>query len=800
MAIDNDALLAAIDRGRERSYGSDENSEIGAARARVIEAYLGLNTNPAPEGRSQVVDRTVYQVISTLMPSLVRIFATSSEEVCKFLPEGPEDEAGADQTTAVVAHMVTQQNHWEQIVGDWLMDAMLSPTAYCMAYWDDSENTVRETYEGQSDDQVAALLADTGVKVLQHSETVDEQATQEAMQAFQQAMQQFQGAMQQWQMAAQQAQQAGQQPPPPPQQPQQPAPVMSHDLVIERERTEGKVCIKVLPPEYCYVSTDTPDWALRDCPYFEYRCQKTLGDIRAMGLDVADDVSDDDDPAVDEDWARDRFEETANNFGDDAPGAERLVWVRMAWVRADVEGDGKVRLYYVIAVGRTILYAEPCARIPVSSMTMQPLPHRHPGMSVGETILDMQEIRTAVKRGGLDNLYLLNSGRNAVSDKVNLADMLDSRPGGIVRLMDGALPGEGHIMPMVHPVAFDQIIGSLEYFDQEAQNRTGASRYFSGTDANAINKTASGTMALQNAASMRVEHYARTAAPAIETLFSIVHELISKHRNKPLAMKLRGQWVTVDPQAWRTKRDVRISVGVGAGNKDSMQQHLQMVLANQMQVGLPMGLVGRDQLRATNVEILKLAGFSNPDKFWPDPQTLPPQQPQPTPEQVKAQTEQQKMQFQAQQDQQRFQAEQAFEQQKMQLQAQVDAQREEMQARQKQLELQQHAELERLRAEYQAAQEQRRLEFEQWKASLDASVKLEIANKSAQTTMETAQISKAPDTRVEKLIETIQALEAERDTPAELVRDETGRAVAVKKGSRTRKIVRGPDGRAVGVQ
>ena len=39
--------------------------------------------------------------------------------------------------------------------------------------------------------------------------------------------------------------------------------------------------------------------------------------------------------------------------------------------------------------------------------------------------------------------------------------------------------------------------------------------------------------ALQNAASMRVEHYARTVAPAIEQLFSIVHELISKHNNKP---------------------------------------------------------------------------------------------------------------------------------------------------------------------------------------------------------------------------------------------------------------------------
>ena len=143
---------------------------------------------------------------------------------------------------------------------------------------------------------------------------------------------------------------------------------------------------------------------------------------------------------------------------------------------------------------------------------------------------------------------------------------------------------------------------------------------------------------------------------------------------------------------------------------------------------------------------------------------------------------------------------QQFEQTKMQMQAQVDQSREEMQARQKQLELQQQAELQRLQAEYQSQQDMRRLEFEQWKASLDASVKLEIASKSSQTTMDTAQLAKQPDTRVDQLMQMIQQLEASANEPAELVRDQTGRAISVRKGSKERKIVRGPDGRAIGLQ
>ena len=88
--------------------------------------------------------------------------------------------------------------------------------------------------------------------------------------------------------------------------------------MIERRENEGKVCVSVLPPEHCYVSQDTPNWTLKECPYFEYRQEKTIADLRAMGLDVAEDVSDDEEE-TDEDDARNRFGE--DDWG--AGGADR---------------------------------------------------------------------------------------------------------------------------------------------------------------------------------------------------------------------------------------------------------------------------------------------------------------------------------------------------------------------------------------------------------------------------------------------------------------------------------------------
>jgi hypothetical protein len=784
MAIDKDALLAAIDAAKENAYGTDEQSTLGTRRRKAIEAYLGLNTNPAPEGRSQVVDRSVYETIQTQLPSLVKIFAGSSEEVCKCTPLGPDDEMAAEQHTAVLNYIVTQQNRWEQICADWIHDAMLLANSYCMAYWDDSENIVQETYEGQSDDQVATLLADTSITVVQHSQSIDEEAT---------AL-----AQKEWQQQSQQAAQQGIQLPPP-------QPVASHDLVIERKEHDGKVCIRVLPPEHCYVSSDTPDWTLKECPYFEFKQEKTIAELRAQGLDVPDDIGDDEDDDSVETTARDRFDE--DRFGDDAKGSMRRVWARMVWIRADAEGDDKSRLYYAILVGRTVLFCQQVARIPVSSMTAQPLPHRHIGMSEAETVDDIQDIRTAVTRGGLDNLALANAGRHAISSRVSLEDFLDNRPGGVVRMLDDSLPAEGHIMPLVHPVAFEQIIGSLEYFDQIRQNRTGASRYFSGTDAGAINKTAAGTMALQNMASMRVEHKARMMAPAVEELFACVQEILQKHSNKALTIKLRGKWTTVDPQAWRTKRDLRISVGVGAGNKESMAMQLQGQLGAQLQL-MPLGLARPENLYATVIELAKLGGFANPERFWTDPTTAPPMPQPPSPEMVKAQSAMQIKQMELQANAQQFQAEMQAKYQE--LQAQHQAKIQEIQAN---LELQNandardamreqrkaetDAQVELLKEENKKQVAAMQAEIEKYKADLDAQVKLTIAQNQAQAQAASGEQANTAMTGVQKLL---QDMSEQMSAPAEIVRGPDGKAIGVKKGQTTRVIKRDDAGKAVGLQ
>jgi hypothetical protein len=79
-----------------------------------------------------------------------------------------------------------------------------------------------------------------------------------------------------------------------------------------------------------------------------------------------------------------------------------------------------------VRIGRHILFKEQVSRIPVASMVAIPTSHRHIAISIADIVSDIQRIKTAILRGGLDNLYLANNPRTFVTGKINLDDALVS--------------------------------------------------------------------------------------------------------------------------------------------------------------------------------------------------------------------------------------------------------------------------------------------------------------------------------------------------------------------------------------
>ncbi|MCD6674854.1 MAG: hypothetical protein LT106_18630 [Burkholderiaceae bacterium] len=615
MASADKQLVAAI----ERAEALADDRALQQERAQALRIYRGDNTNPAEEGRSQYVARDAYDVVETVKPQLLKLFL-SGDEVVRFNPVGPEDVEQAKLETEFVNYIALQRNNAFELFDGWIHDGLVQRNGYVLAYWDDAEQVDREDYEHLSDEELA-LLVQSGGEVVEH-ELTDE----------------------------------------------------GHRVVIERRR--GFPCVRYqnLAPEKVRVSHQHNRVTLADCDFVERIEEKTLAQLRDEGFDVPDDLNDGGEGDAD-------YEQSVREDGswDDDEGADpsmRRVRVRECWIRTALYSGGKrAELRHVILVGTTILLNEPCDLIPVVGWSPAPLPHQHNGLSMVDEAKDLQDVKTALTRGALDSVYLSLNGRHAIdTERVNLDDMLVSRPGGIVRVQGD--PGSA-IVPLTSVPTQSIALQAIEYFDQVRESRTGITRYTSGLDPNALNKTATGIMQLQAASMARVELKARRFAEAVKDLFLVTHALTLKHGRRPQMVQLSNQWVAVDPSSWKRRTDMTISVGLGTGNRQEQNMFLMQMLQVALGPGLQLGFSDPSKVHAMLARLTNNAGFKAAEEFWVDPSNAPPRQQPPDPrlmiEQAKLQQAQQETQVDAQQSQAKIAADMQVEQMRMQ-QAREEAQ------------------------------------------------------------------------------------------------------------------------------
>jgi hypothetical protein len=629
VAEDLDKLIGAINAAESNSYGYDD--DLASERALAIRYYQGENIEPAPDGRSQVVDRSLYETIQWMLPSLSRIFA-SGDDVVELPPVGPEDEKAAKQEAEYLNFIVLQRNNWFDIFNTAAKDALLTKGGYLYPYREKRRQVEIERYERQTEQGVALILQD-GAEVVKLKEYPDPDYKTPPPQPMMQMGPQ--GPMPMMDPATGQ----------PAMQPPQPPPML-YNLEIRRTKEDVRECILALPPERCRIAKTTTTVQLRDCSYFEYFDFPTLSDLRSDGYEIDDDIAADPDAMSEEDAARDRYAEDAFENDERTDPASRRVRCRWIWIRHDTDQDGIAELQYVVRVGSKIIHREECNRIPVAVLCADPLPHRHVGQGIADVTIDLQRIKTSILRQGLDNLYQTNNTRTFATDKINLDDLLTSRPGGIVRGKPGAIYGQD-IMPIQVPFVFPQAMEGLAYMDQVRDYRTGVNSNFAGIEKGALGSTQSGVAInqLSTMAAQRVEQIARNFANGITEMFAILHEIVQKGGHKQEVVKLRGEWVEINPAEWRSRSDFKISVGYAAGNKDALVSRLQLIASQQMaalQLGLP--IVNPRNVYETNIELAKAADMSTPERFFQDPsQAPPPQPPQPDPtimaaEQMKTQS------------------------------------------------------------------------------------------------------------------------------------------------------------------
>ena len=737
----DDELRVLTDSEIRQSMGF-MGGKLSEQRRKAEAYYLGLPQGdlspPQVDGRSSVVSTDVADTIEWMLPSLLKIF-TASDTACEFAPQKREDEAAARQATDYINYIFYKQNPGFNLLYTWFKDALLQKVGILKVYWDVSSHETREEYKGLTDEELTMLLQDENVEPVEHSQYPDQVAAQQIQEATQQAMQQYQMALQHPQPPM-----PGQPPAPAPQPPVAPPIPNLHDIALKRTEKKGCVKIEAVPPEEFGISKRSKH--IKD-GFSYHRVERTIGELKEAGYKNVDDLTSDDQGADSNGEAvtRKSFDDEnvfSNDHDESTDKSARVIWITECYMPIDYDGDGIPEWRKIVRAGNQILENVECDGPPFVSITPIPLPHRFFGLSIADLAMESQRIKTSLLRSVMDNLYMSVNGRYfAVENQVNLDDLLTSRPGGIVRVKTPGAVGRLDTGASDPAGAYQM----LEYVELMRENRTGYMRNSQGADnPNVLNKTATGAVIQSNRADGRIDLIARVfAETGVKDLFLLILKLVSENQDKAAVMRLNNEWVDIDPSEWKTQFDFTVNVGLGTGNKDQQVQHL-MGLMQVQEKALQLGVSTPANIYNSAAKLAENMGFKNADAFFTDPSKHP-QPPQPHPDQMKIQAEQQTAQAQ-------IQATHAAKMAEIQANVQAEQAKQQFQAAQSQHqnELEAQREMQRIQLEDNASQraaqraaetQAAEMEFAKWKVLQEQATKITVAEIAAKSAMSQSLLS-----------------------------------------------------------
>jgi hypothetical protein len=295
----------------------------------------------------------------------------------------------------------------------------------------------------------------------------------------------------------------------------------------------------------------------------------------------------------------------------------QTVEVYECYIRIDEDEDGIAELRKIVYCGSEILDDEECDYIPFHSICPIPIPHKFFGQSLADRTMDIQLEKSTITRQSLDNMYLTNNARvGAVDGQVNIDDLLNATPGGIIRMKSA-----NALQPLTVQSTFGQALPMMQYLDEVQAKRTGVNDAQQGMDPDVLsNVTAAAVAAMMKSNSGKLELIARVfAETGVKSLFKGILRLLGKYQDKPKLIRMRGQYVQYDPRTWANEYDISVNVGLGSGDREQKLTMLQMILSKQEQIiqqyGAANPLVSVMQYRNTLAKFIEAAGFKDASEF-----------------------------------------------------------------------------------------------------------------------------------------------------------------------------------------
>jgi hypothetical protein len=387
-----------------------------------------------------------------------------------------------------------------------------------------------------------------------------------------------------------------------------------------------RIKIQAVPPEDVLVSREATHDRL-SWPFTGFKEKTNPARLRAEGYDVDDDIQGDEIDGFSHTIEHELREHTTDDLETLDPALKEVYKYRI-WYPCYEDGDW----HYVVRVGETILEHR---KVPEHGMVYYtPIlkSHRVDGLSISEIAFKQQDVNTALHRAVNDGMYRNSNPREEVVmggvTPHTYADLINDQFDGRVRVRQA-----GTIVP-IQPPQFPQVAMTLiDHYDERTSSRTGIQKYQQGLAPDTLNKTASGTAMIMDAGNTRIEQIARTLAETgfadrvglILRLSLARPDLLSQH-----IVTVRGIPMPLAPELLPQVFDLVVNVGVGVGNRTERTTALQNFINNAIQLasspafgrlmpGGDLAIYHARGLYEAQAEMLRLAGYTNTQKFLVDP-------------------------------------------------------------------------------------------------------------------------------------------------------------------------------------
>ncbi len=609
----NDREIANFIEQKVNRAMNRQGGGVSEARKQSFDYYIGEKYGTEKPGESEIVTRECFEVVEDGLSQILPVF-TSSDKAVEFDAVGPEDEAQADQETDIVNYFLTKKNNGFVFLYEWFKDALMFPNGYAKMYMEETEKRVTERFNGLTEIELQMLMSEKesqyeSVEILAHDEkVVFDQANQINIALF--------------------------------------------DVEIECERKEKVLRSVTIPGEEMLVDNDLLSVDMDSADFICHRFAKSKTALIEEGFDknrlemVSRESSND--------WNDERvnrlyYEEESPDSGSDDDESMQMYWVHDCYVMVDADGDGVAERRHILLIGDQVFENEEDDYQPYLALSSIPMPHKHNGLSQIDVTMDLQLISSTLFRQWLTNIYKINQPKKYVGQNFR-----DNEWDTMRYLLDA----ESEFVPARDPTAIMQeqvtdlgpmILPAMQNIKTMVNSRTGVGD--GGVlDPDVLQEAAKESIALANdMRSKRIETVVRIfAETGVKQAMLKAHRLLREHQDVPLTLKLRGEWVNVNPANWRERIDVTVNVGLGNNNKDRELGILNNLLAIQER-SAPYGLVKPKHAFNTLSRMVETSGLKNPELYFEKPSDQPPPPPPPDPQVVLAQ---QQMQL-AQQEQQR---------------------------------------------------------------------------------------------------------------------------------------------------